>query len=156
MCSEGMDQCKTWGHKFGETVPLNGQSNKIFDLFSSIEPAWATNQWVKIFLILLKISQSSSNFSGYHTAQSQYPHRIILRRVNIPTGSSCAESISPQDHTVQSQYPHRIIQWRVNIPTGSYSAESISPQYHTAQSQSWLQPFLKTFTQAFKGTVWHK
>ena len=34
--------------------------------------------------------------------------------------------------------------------------ESISPQYHTAQSPSWPQPFLKTFTQAFKETMSQK
>ena len=39
---------------------LEGQSNEIFDLqfFSYFEQAWATYQWVKIFLI----------FSGYQTA----------------------------------------------------------------------------------------
>ena len=35
---------------------LKGQSNEIFDLqfFSSIEPAWATDQWVKIFSNLVR------------------------------------------------------------------------------------------------------
>ena len=31
--------------------------------FSSFEPAWATEQWVKIFSILVKIWLSYSNFS---------------------------------------------------------------------------------------------
>ena len=36
-------------------VFLKGQSNEIFDLqfCSSVEPAWATDQWVKICLILV-------------------------------------------------------------------------------------------------------
>ena len=43
---------------------LKEQSNEIFDLqfFSSFEPAWATDQWVKIFLSLVKFSPSYSNF----------------------------------------------------------------------------------------------
>ena len=71
-----------------------GPSKEIFDphFFSSFEPAWATDQWVKIVSILVKISQSYSNFSVYHTAQSQSPRSIILRRVNLPTVSYCAES----------------------------------------------------------------
>ena len=43
---------------------LKGQSNKIFDLrfFSSLEPVWATDKQVKICLILVKNSPSSTNF----------------------------------------------------------------------------------------------
>ena len=39
---------------------LKRQSNEIFDLHfvSSFEPAWATDQWVKICLMLVKISLS--------------------------------------------------------------------------------------------------
>ena len=57
---------------------LKGQSNEIFDLqfFSSFEPAWATDQWVKIFSILVKFSPSYSNF--YESPWE------ILRRVNLP------------------------------------------------------------------------
>ena len=55
---------------------LKGQSNEIFDLqfFSSFKPVWVTDQWVKIFSILVEISLRYSNFSveksdspGYHT-----------------------------------------------------------------------------------------
>ena len=43
---------------------LKGQYNEIFDLqfFSSFVPAWATDQWVKIFSILFKFSPSYSHF----------------------------------------------------------------------------------------------
>ena len=46
-------------------VWLKGQFNEILDLqfLSSFEPAWATDQWIKIFTILVKISLSYSNFS---------------------------------------------------------------------------------------------
>ena len=59
---------------------LKGQSNEIFDLqFNSpFEPAWATDQWVKIFSIFVWFSLRYSNFSiektdspGYHTPGSQ-------------------------------------------------------------------------------------
>ena len=43
---------------------LKGQSSKIFDLqfFSSFGPAWVTDQWVKVFSILVKFSLRYSNF----------------------------------------------------------------------------------------------
>ena len=59
---------------------LKGQSSKIFDLqfFSSFEPAWATDQWVKTVSFLVSFSSRYSNLSiektdsaQYHTAQSQ-------------------------------------------------------------------------------------
>ena len=48
----------------GVSLTLKGQSNKIFDLkfFLSFEPVWATDQWFKIFLILVQISRSYSKF----------------------------------------------------------------------------------------------
>ena len=58
---------------------LKGKSNQIFDsqFFSSFKPAWATDQWISIFTILVQISSSYSNFSvektdlpGYHTLVS--------------------------------------------------------------------------------------
>ena len=60
---------------------LKGQSNEIFDLqfFSSIEPAWATDQWVKIFSNLVRFLLSYSNFY-------ESPRGMILRRVNLPRG----------------------------------------------------------------------
>ena len=45
--------------------------------FPSFEPAWATNQQVKTFSILVKISPSYSNFSDS-------PRGIIPRRANLP------------------------------------------------------------------------
>ena len=50
-------------------------------VFSSLDPAWAPDQRIKIFSILVKFSTSSSNFSGYHTALSQSLRNIILRGV---------------------------------------------------------------------------
>ena len=43
-----------------ELICLKGQSNYIYDLqfFSSFEPALAIDQWIKIFLILVRNSQS--------------------------------------------------------------------------------------------------
>ena len=66
---------------------LKGQSNEIFDLqfFSSIEPAWYTDQWFKIFSILVKFSPSYSNFY-------ESPRGMILRRVNLPGVSYPGES----------------------------------------------------------------
>ena len=52
---------------------------------ASFEPAW-----VKIFSMLVKISP---------------PRSLILCRVNLPTVSYCAESISPRYNTMQSQSP---------------------------------------------------
>ena len=66
-----------------------GPSKEIFDphFFSSFEPAWATDQWVKIVSILVKISQSYSNFLN-DTALSQSPRSIILRGVTHDPGKS--------------------------------------------------------------------
>ena len=55
--------------------------------FSSFRPAWATDQWVKIFSILVKFSLSYLNFY-------ESPRGIILRRVNLPGVSYSTESIS--------------------------------------------------------------
>ena len=45
---------------------LKGQSNQIFDLqfFSSFEPAWATDQWVKTVSFLVQFLLRYSYFSG--------------------------------------------------------------------------------------------
>ena len=69
------------------------------------------------------------------------PRSMILRRVNLPAVSYCAESISPQYHTAQSQSFHSIILHRVNLPTLSYCTESISQQYCIAGSHmTFLDP----------------
>ena len=47
-------------------------------VFSLFEPAWSTDQWVKIFSNLVKFSPSYSNFSGYITELSHSPRSIIL------------------------------------------------------------------------------
>ena len=64
-------------------VTVMGQSNKIFDLhfFSSFEPAWVTDQWVKIFTILVEFLPSYSNFT-------ESPRSIILRGVTFYPGKS--------------------------------------------------------------------
>ena len=72
--------------------------------------------------------------SGYHTAQSQSPWDIILRRVNLSGVSYCTDA--------QSQSLRGIILHRVNLP-GVWDPGS-------------QQLFLKTFAQAFKGILSHK
>ena len=67
--------------KLSAKSELNGklkeQSNESFDLqfFSSFEPAWATDQWVNIFSILVKILQSYSNFS---VEKTDFLHRAYV------------------------------------------------------------------------------
>ena len=80
---------------------LKGQSNEIFDLlfFSSLEPALATDQWVKIFSILVKNLQSYSNFKSKNLT----PRGIIPRRVSLPRVLYPCESISLGYHTPASQ-----------------------------------------------------
>ena len=56
-------------------------------IFSSFEPARATDQWVEVFSILIKISPIYLNFyvaisPGYPTAQSQSPRGMIPRGVS--------------------------------------------------------------------------
>ena len=67
---------------------LKEQSNEIFDpqFFSSFEPVWATDQWVKIFSILFQISLSYSKFKfektdspGYYTPGS-HPRTMVQKR----------------------------------------------------------------------------
>ena len=88
---------------FKKLFLLKGQSNEIFDLqfFSSFEPALATDQWVKIFSILVKNSQSYSNFKS----ENLTPRGIIPRRVRLPVVSYPGKSISPGYHTPASQSP---------------------------------------------------
>ena len=122
-------------------ISLKGQSNDIFDLqfFSSFEPALATDQWVKIFLNLVKNSQSNSNFKS----ENWTPGGIVPWRVRLPGVSYHSKSISPGYHTPASQSPRVIIPRRVNLPRVSYPGESIknppthdSLGYDTPASQS--------------------
>ena len=48
---------------------------------SSFEPAWATDKWVKIFLVLVSFSPRYSSSAQYHTAWSQVLRSIILRGI---------------------------------------------------------------------------
>ena len=120
-------------------ILFKGKNQQDFQFFSSFKPDWATDQWVKIFLILV-------SFQIFH--------------INLPAVSYCIESVSPQ----------YVMRW-VNLPTVSYCTESVFPQYdnamsqsprsHTAQSHSWPREvnshiLIKTFAQAFKGTVSQK
>ena len=118
---------------------LKGQSNEIFDLqfISSFEPALASNQWVKIFSILVKNSQIYSNFKSKNLTS----WGIIPRRVRLPVVSYPGKSISPGYHTPASQSSRGIIPRRVNkksaktwLPEVWYPGESISPGYHTPAS----------------------
>ena len=73
--------------EYFKIVVLKGQSNEIYDLqlFSSFEPAWATDQWVKIVSFLVSFSPRYLNF--YET-----PRSIILRGVKFRAVSYCLES----------------------------------------------------------------
>ena len=64
-------------------ILLKGQSNEIFDLLfvSSIESTFATNQRVEIFLILVKISPSYSNFRVEKTDSLGYQTRRVWLKV---------------------------------------------------------------------------
>ena len=129
----------TQRNRFYLMKSLKGQSNEIFGLnfcSSSFESAWATDQWVKIFSILFKISRSYSNFS-------ESPLGMIPLRVNLPGVSYCAESISPGSHTALShatnfflKSPRGIMLRWVSLPGVSYCAESISREYATPGSHS--------------------
>ena len=89
-------------------------------VFSSFEPAMATDQWVKIFSILVKNSQSYQNFQSENlTLRGVIPWRVRLPGVSYP-----GKSISPGYHTMESQSSRGIIPLRVNLPG-----------YHTLVSQ---------------------
>ena len=74
---------------------LKGQSNEIFDLlfFSSFQPAWGTDQWVKIFSYLVSFSPRYSNFNcektdspGYDTPQGvkkKFNLRTVLQKYKL-------------------------------------------------------------------------
>ena len=88
---------------------------------------WLSFHWViRIFMNLPGVSYwAESNSPGYHTAQSQSPRGVILRRVNLPGVWYCAESISLGYDTAQSQSPRGIILRWVNLPEVSYPGESM-------------------------------
>ena len=67
---------------------LKGQSNEIFDLlfFSSFQPAWATDQWVKIFSYLVSFSPKYSNFNCEKTdlpAKKKFCLRTVLQKYKM-------------------------------------------------------------------------
>ena len=73
---------------------LLGQSSEIFDppFFSSFEPAWTTDYWVKIFSNFVSFSPRYSKFSiektdsaQYHTALSQkkFKPRTFLQNLKL-------------------------------------------------------------------------
>ena len=132
------------------SISLKGQSNEIFDpqFFSSFEPAWPTDQWVKIVLFLVSFSLRYSYFF-------EVPRSIILRRVKFRAVSYCEESSSAQYHTAQSQSlkfvvkaPRSIILPGVKFRAVSNCAESSSTQYHTARSQCTVGGFSQVLLQS--------
>ena len=88
---------------------LKGQSNEIYNLwfFSSLEPVWATDQQVKIFLILVKNSLSYTTFKFKNLT----PQGIIPRGVN----KNPPKHDSPVYDTPASQSPRGIITRRVTF-----------------------------------------
>ena len=75
---------------------LKGQSKAIFDppFFSSFEPAWATDVWVKIVSFLVSFSPRYSKFSIKNTDYAQYdtgrsqkkkiPRTMVKKFKNVP------------------------------------------------------------------------
>ena len=143
---------------------LKGQSNEIFDpqFFSSFEPTWATDQWVKIFCFLVSVSPRYSSFT-------EVPSSMILHRVKFCAVSYCTESCDfsvsfLRDSTTRfsscffhnSRLPEplskclkyfrfwlrfrRVIRFfRDWLSAVSYCAEPSSAQYDNAQSHSILR-----------------
>ena len=68
-------------YDFQNCIFLKGQSNQIFDhqFFSSFEPAWATDQCVKIVWFLVSLSPRYSYFSG--VPPSMILHGVKFRAV---------------------------------------------------------------------------
>ena len=87
----------------GVIMFLKGQTNDIFNhqffhsFRFSFKPAWAANQWVKIFSILVKISPGYSIFS-------ESPRGIIPQRFNLPGISYAGESISLVSKSSRGSY----------------------------------------------------
>ena len=101
---------------------LKGQSYEIdLQFFSSFEQSLATDQWVKIFSILIKNSQSYLNFKS----ENLNPQGIIPRRVRLPVVSYPSKSISRGIIPWRVNLPQGIIPLRVNLPGVSYPGESI-------------------------------
>ena len=62
---------------------FKGQSNEIFDpqYFSSFEPAWATDQWVKYFRIWFSFHRKNSKLSIKNTDSAQYHTALSLNKI---------------------------------------------------------------------------
>ena len=128
-------------------LTLKGQSNDILDphfFHNSNHPGPLTNElkyfrlWfrfrrdIHIFMNFPGICNPGESISpGYHTAQSQSPQGIILRRVNLPGVSYPGESFD----TICVEISQGCDTRRVNLPGVSNCAESISPGYDTPGSQ---------------------
>ena len=73
------------GLKSSRSWLLKGTVQQDFDLqfFSSFEPAWATDQWVKIVSFFVFVFAKIFNFfrisAQYHTARSHVTFRIFLK-----------------------------------------------------------------------------
>ena len=80
-----------------ELCSLKGTVRRDFQFFSSFQPACATDQWVKIFLILVKFSPSYLHFY-------ESPRGLILRRVNLPRVSYPGESYDFSRSYLKGQY----------------------------------------------------
>ena len=80
-----------------ELCSLKGTVRRDFQFFSSFQPACATDQWVKIFLILVKFSPSYLHFY-------ESPWGLILRRVNLPRVSYPGESYDFSRSYLKGQY----------------------------------------------------
>ena len=110
--------------------------------FSSFEPAWATDQQITTFSILVKISPSYWNFS--ESPQGIIPRRVICRFWILIKGT-VQRNFQPVFFIIRSCLDH----WEMskNIFDFGYDFAKlfnffvkISPGYHTPASHSYTWP----------------
>ena len=109
-------------------VILKGQSNEIFILnfFSFFECAWANDQWVKIFFILVKILWSYSNFRlKIWLAGEWYPGEP---RFGGFFSDSPGEWYPRGDWLTRVSYP-----WEIGLP--GYSTQGRLTRHHMNNSR---------------------
>ena len=139
-----------------KNINLKGQSNEVVDPhFFIIWPAWG--------IILRRVNLpavsycggESCDFSGsYSKDPKSFPASSFYHQLNSLPGPLTSDqwvkicSILVRFRRVMLIFPK-------NLPALSYLSHS-PHKFHTAGSNAWSQPFLNTFTQAFRGTVSQK
>ena len=130
------------------SVPLKGQSNEIFEpqFFSSFEPAWATDQCIKIVSFLVSFSPRYSNF--YETTRS-----IILRGVMCLWESYL---IGHSKKKTSSFFNHSNKPGPLTNGYKYFRIWSSSPQYDTARSHSIMRGVNCHFLKLLHRGPYHK